>query len=146
MSKGKIGKVLLELALIAWPWVKEHVLPLIKEFVKNVVIKHLSQFLEKMKTDIDKHFEKRYQNATEKANEAERNASQASTDSEKQKYEDIAKIWRQVADELRIENEELKTKIKDLTIEAENGIINETNNMDPKINKKTGTILIEYKK
>lgn len=146
MSKGKIGKVLLELALMVWPWVKEHVLPLIKEFVKNVVIKHLSQFLEKIKADIDKHFDKRYQNATEKANEAEQNASQASTDSEKQKYEDIAKIWRQVADELRIENEELKAKIKDLTIEAENDIINETNSMDPKINKKDGTILIENKK
>lgn len=146
MDKGAIGKVLLELAKKIWPWVKEHVLPLIKEFVKNVVIKHLSKWLEKMNTEIDKSSDKRYQSATEKANEAEQHASNASTDSEKQKHEDIAKIWRQVAEDLRIENEELKAKIKNLTTETENDIISETNNMDPKMDEETGTILIENKK
>jgi gas vesicle protein len=115
---------------------------LIKEFVKDVVVKYFSNWLEKMNTEIDKRFDKRYQNATEKANEAEENASKASTNLEKQKYEDIAKIWRQVADDLRRENEELKEKIKNLTTETENDIISETNNMDPKMDKKNGTILL----
>jgi hypothetical protein len=143
MDKSRLAKKFLK---VLWPWVKEHVLPLIKEFVKNVVIKYISNWLEKMNTEIDKRFDKRYQNATEKANEAEENASKASTDLEKQKYEDIAKIWRQVADDLRIENEELKEKIKNLTTETENDIISETNNMDPKMDEENRTILIENRK
>ncbi|MDD2369508.1 MAG: hypothetical protein PHQ90_09410 [Sulfuricurvum sp.] len=143
MSKTSMGKTLIK---IIWPFVKDVILPMVKEFIKAVVVKYLAKFLEKMHNEMDKRFNNRFKDATEKANEADENASKATTDCEKEKYENIAKVWREVADNFRVENEELKAKLETLTTEAKEKIIIETENMKPKIDDKDGSILIENKK
>jgi len=94
-----------------WPWFKEHALPRLKEYFIEIFCKILRSFKEEILRYIDELFRNRAKRAEDRATAAEKQAGESATKGEKEKYEALAKVWREVAEEMRQENEDLKAKL-----------------------------------
>jgi hypothetical protein len=91
-----------------WPWFVEFVWPFIKEHVKDL----LNFLLEKLKGIFKERFsknqEKRSDEATEKAEKADKMAGESESQTEAQKHKATANVWREVAAQYRRDNEDLQ--------------------------------------
>jgi hypothetical protein len=94
-----------------WPWIVEHIWPELR--TRSAAI------FEKIMDDMAAAFwdwwasrqSDAHAQASRKATEAESMAEKCATEDEAGKHREIAKVWREVAESFRLENEELKTKL-----------------------------------
>jgi leucyl aminopeptidase (aminopeptidase T) len=92
--------------------------PLIKEFLKSVLKEFLAWALNKVKEILQQQSANTRKTAQAKAEAAEAQARNATTKEEADQYAATAKVWREVAETLRQENEALKKKIDDFQQQA----------------------------
>ena len=116
-----------------WPWFKEYLWPILREHILELVVLVMSRLKEKFKAWAETRSNERQEQATQKAQEADESARDSATDSEKQKYEAVARVWREVVEQIRVENEALKSKIEELTSAAEAEITTRTRDSNPTI-------------
>lgn len=95
---------------IFWPFFLEHIWPFIKIHMIDIV-KSVIEFLKQLiKDTLDEKQKERQRQAEHEAAEAEANAKAAVNEEEIEKYKEIAKVWRKIAEQYRIDNEDLKRK------------------------------------
>ena len=132
---------------VIWPWIKEHVLPIIQEKVIEIALWVITQMDEKIKNWWNA-------NNNDRQNEAERNekaaaekASNAETEAERDKYNAIADVWRTVANQYRVENEKLSEQLAKATQEAKEQVEQDIGKVDTNLTQSSGgmTLLIEGK-
>ena len=132
---------------VIWPWIKEHVLPIIQEKVIEIALWVITQMGEKIKNWWNA-------NNNDRQNEAERNekaaaekASNAETEAERDKYNAIADVWRTVANQYRVENEKLSEQLAKATQEAKEQVEQDIGKVDTNLTQSSGgmTLLIEGK-
>lgn len=92
--------------------------PLIKEFLKSVLKEFLAWALNKVKEILQQQSANTRKTAQAKAEAAEVQARNATTKEEADQYAATAKVWREVAETLRQENEALKKKLDDFQQQA----------------------------
>jgi len=97
-----------------WPWFQEFVWPIVQEHIIDIINFIISFFKNKIKDEVNEQSSKRESDANKKAEEAEQRAEKAANTTDADKYEAIAKVWREVAEQFRIDNEELRKKLDDL--------------------------------
>lgn len=126
----------------AMEYLLPYLLPIIKDYFEQILHSVLAKYKTKFDNTVDKTWSNNQEKANHKIHEAELSARNASTDSEKEKYQAVASAWREVAEEFRIENEALKAKIEELTAMAETEIIKRTGGLDSEINVSTDKLLL----
>lgn len=107
-----IGEILLK---VVWPWVVKHVWPLIVKFIIQLIAKGLTKLSAQVSERIQSRMQTRADEADLKAQAAERASGAAQSEGEREKHEAIAKVWRQVAEEFRQDNETLRRQVADLS-------------------------------
>lgn len=114
---GIWGKVVKWVAEVFWPYFKDYIWPFIKENMKEIL-----EVIEKIKTwtseYLDKKNTERERQAKAKAEEAEKRASKSTSDEEINKLRAVAEVWREIADQYRRDNEDLKKDLDKFTSEA----------------------------
>lgn len=140
MAQSTIMKEILKFfAKKLWPWFKDYIWPLLREHVLEIV----SWVFAKLKERFEEYFEgrstQRQEEAKQKAQKAEENARNAIDDTERKTYEAVARIWREVAEQFREENESLKAKVHELTSVAEAEIVQRTRDSDPTVDTSSNT-------
>ena len=116
---------------IVWPWLKKYVWPIIKDYILKLVAFAFKKLSEKLKSVFDERAEKVAEDADAKAHEAEQRAKVAPETNEREKQEAIARLWREVAEKLRQENEALRAKVVELTRDAESELHGNVRDLDP---------------
>jgi len=133
-----IGPIITFLKKVFWPWFKVNIWPAIqKQFIKigTWAIMKLVKIVIDFMTARSKENQ---QDAKNKAQEAEEHATKSSNKSEKDKYDAIANVWHEVAEQFRRENEDLKIKINEFSLKAQDDFSKDIENLDPSIDNSAG--------
>ena len=101
-----------------WPWLKEFVWPILIKHILDIISVIFSKLSETIKKWFYKSADKRASNASKNAEEAEVRAKQAKTSEETEKYKIVAQVWREVAEQIRVENEALRQQLDDILTQA----------------------------
>ena len=101
-----------------WPWFKAFVWPYIKDHVADLISFAIEMMKKMMKKFFEEKSESRQQEASQKAQDAEKNANNSPDIHEAEKYRAIAQIWREVFEQYRRDNEDLKRKLDEFEAEA----------------------------
>ena len=112
------SKIFKWLGSVVWPWFEENVWPTIKEHVWELIEFLLVTLKGKIKDYVSKRSEMRETEAAERARDAEKLAESADSQPEREKWEAISAVWREVANTFREENEALNKRIEELTTET----------------------------
>ena len=114
-----------------WPWIAKEVLPILKKFFLKILEAAIDKLTDFFMSSINKTSKKseKYQ---DKAEEETKKAEEATNPDEKSHHEELAKIWRTVADDLREENEKLKLDLANYKSAVVTEASNEVNGIDIK--------------
>ncbi len=82
--------------------------PIIKDLLKAGIFTHLEEFTKNVKEQIEIMTNGQSATAKKKADDAEARANAATTPEEVAKYEAVADVWREIAEGLKKENQDLK--------------------------------------
>jgi hypothetical protein len=102
---------------IFWPWFREFAWPFIRQYMNELIIFVLNLFIDKFKKWVSEQAEKKTETANQKAAEFEQKAKFSQRNEDTEKFIAIAKVWREVAEQFRQENESLKKNIDELSEE-----------------------------
>lgn len=112
-----------------WPWVVKNVWPAVRGRVSSI--------FEQVMEDIEKAFrewfavrQSRQRAAETNAADAEHKARESVTEADEQEQRAIARVWRQVAEDFRKENEELTAKLRELLAQAKASFDHQVNKMN----------------
>lgn len=97
-----------------WPWFQKNIWPLIATALIGFIGKRIKDLFDTAETAVQKNYQARAEKAQQSAEEAERLAGEAGTANEREKQEAIAQVWRDVAEQLRIDNEQLRQQLSAL--------------------------------
>jgi len=140
MSKSKIAEAIIQFLIKKfWPWFLENIWPLILKHIISIATDTLENLSKRLNRFFADRMEKRTQNATERAHEATEAAAAATTDSEREKHEAVAKVWREVADQFRAENEALHAQVIELIARAQQSVQEDLRQTKPAIDDLAGT-------
>jgi BMFP domain-containing protein YqiC len=98
-----------------WPWFLEYVWPLILKHLLSLIDRSLGDLSKKVAKTFDNRMQKGAAEAMSKVEEATAAASISVDPVEREKNEQIARIWREVAEKFRSENEILKAQLTELS-------------------------------
>ncbi|MDM8542241.1 hypothetical protein QUF90_14260 [Desulfococcaceae bacterium HSG9] len=115
---------------VFWPWFKEVAWPFIRQHLKDIIVFVLDLFKEKLKKWMSQQAKDKEDRANQKAEDYEKKANASNDDREAEKFGDIAKVWREVAEQFRQENETLKRKIDELSREVKEEAFKKTNSLE----------------
>jgi len=101
-----------------WPWFKEFAWPYIKEHVEDLISLATGMMKERFKEFFKEKSEARQDEASQKAQEAEKHANDSSNIHEAEKYRALAQVWREVAEKYRRDYEDVKRKLDEVEAEA----------------------------
>ena len=97
-----------------WPWVVENIWPEIHKLLTGIFV----QVLDRLRSAFFEWFNNRQKNqeetARKEAAQAEEMAHNSASASEAEKHRAVAQVWRQVAEQFRQQNEELKAKLSEV--------------------------------
>ncbi|MEN8213763.1 MAG: hypothetical protein ABFR19_05305 [Pseudomonadota bacterium] len=131
---------------IVWPWVEKHVWPHIQERLSDILRKGFDNLSSKIAEKFDQRTNRPHQaEAERKAEEADVLAEEASSETEKLNYQNLAKVWREVAEELRTENETLKAEIEGIISAEHEELSAELLSGSPKLKKVEKEAVLEFK-
>jgi len=125
------SKLIEKIVKIIWPWIKEHVWPLIQEQIISLFVHLLGWIVQKIKDLFESKSENRAEQAEEKAKSAENMAETSTDENEAHAYRAEAAVWREVAEQYRQDMEEMKKRIKELEDETEESAKNEVGKLNP---------------
>lgn len=109
-----VGNAIAKFVLkVFWPWFLKHIWPLIVKHIIELIARGLKGLAERIVHAVSASSERRAAAATTKAREADEKAKSAATAAEREKQEAISQVWREVAEQLRAENESLKQQISE---------------------------------
>ena len=108
-----------------WPIVKEQ----IAELIKSVFCWLKTQMVKK----VDQATKERENEASRQASEEEHKAKAAKTHAEAEKHWAIAKVWREVAENFRRDNEELKTQLENLITDSHDELQGRLERINPEL-------------
>lgn len=130
------------------PWLIKFLWPIFEKFITEIAADIFSKLKDRTKEAIQDRLEKRRKEAQEKANKAESDALSANSEAEKRSLEISAQIWREVAEQLKSENESLRAQLKDLTEVAERDLNSQVNTGNPLFDISGGTpvLIVQGKK
>ena len=114
-----------------WPWIVENIWPAIRIMLIDI----FAQVLNRIRSAFFEWFNRRKNKeeaASKEAAEAEKMAQRAATASEAEKHRAVAQVWRQVAEQFRQQNEELKAKLSEVLDGAKADFCGELDAMDIK--------------
>ena len=127
---------------IFMPWFIKHAWPVIKDHIVGIFVFILKTLKDKVTEFISRKSAENKETAKQHAEDAENKAKNAASNTEKEKLEAIAIIWREVADMFRRENEELKERIDSIVFDSEKEVCEQMNNLDLSMDlSKDGTLL-----
>lgn len=86
--------------------------PVIKDLLKAGIFNHLENLVQNIKEQFEIGNNQQSENARAKAQDAEARANAATTPEEATKYKAVAEVWREVAEGLKKENQELKREVE----------------------------------
>jgi flagellar motor protein MotB len=86
--------------------------PVIKDLLKAGIFNHLENFVQNIKEQFEIGNNQQSENAKAKAQDAEARANAATTPEEATRYKAVAEVWREVAEGLKKENQELKREVE----------------------------------
>jgi len=95
-------------------WFVKSAWPEIQELLITVLIQFLEWLFKKLQKIWGNWYEHNINKYVQKAEEAEKRAQESKDDKEAEKYEQVAKVWREVAMDFLRENESLSKKLADL--------------------------------
>ncbi|MBD3330836.1 hypothetical protein GF354_04890 [Candidatus Peregrinibacteria bacterium] len=101
-----------------WPWFKDFVWPYLKDHVNELISFILDRFKNQIKDIFSDRTERRRKEAQEKADAAEKRAKGTSDDGESERLRATAQVWREVAEQFRRDNEEMKAKLDEMEAET----------------------------
>ena len=118
-----------------WPWFVKNVWPLIREYVIAESVAALKAMVKALKESFNRRMKSRQEEAIKKATVAEQLASTSGTEAERREHEAVARVWREVAEQFRQENESLKAKLGEVTQRAEQAMKANVALADPQISE-----------
>jgi len=110
---------------IVWPWIVKNIWPELEKLLVKAFAGVLGAFVASVGGWFADLKDNQGQAARRKAAEAENMARGSQSVAETEKYEAIAQVWREVAEQLRQENELLSAKLDDAAKKAASGFRNE---------------------
>ncbi len=139
MSLPAVAKpIMLFVVKQVWPWFLKNVWPIIAAHAMKLIEAGLKGLGQKLQEFLDHRTKDQQQRARERADAAEAAGMRASSSVEREKQEAIAKVWREVAEQLRAENEVLKAQVTDLIAVTEQSILAEVRNSEPTLTEVNG--------
>jgi len=130
MAIGKAVKFLLK---VVWPWFEKHVWPIVQDFILGLVTDALRKLRDRFTTATQTRMQSREEQAEAKASEAEQAGRASQSAEEREKQAAIAQVWRQVAEQFRRENEDLRQQFADLTETQERELTAEVLGSEPRL-------------
>ena len=130
MAIGKAVKFLLK---VVWPWFEKHVWPIVQDFILGLVTDALRKLRDRFTTATQTRMQSREEQAEAKASEAEQAGRASQSAEEREKQAAIAQVWRQVAEQFRQENEDLRRQVADLTETQERELTAEVLGSEPRL-------------
>ena len=118
---------------VFWPWFLKHIWPLIVKHVIELFAKVLKRLSDRIMNAIQGSSDAKAASATQKAREAEQQANSSATQAERDKHEAVAKVWREVAEQFRVENESLKKQVAEALASQQAFAEREVNSMQPSL-------------
>lgn len=112
------------------PWFKEFVWPIIKKHFEEMVASLINKFRDVLMQWIEEWTRRKEDRAYQRADEFEQKAKTAEPNHEKEKYQAMAKVWREIAEQFRQENEDLIKKIDEITMEVKEDSNRRTSNLE----------------
>jgi hypothetical protein len=123
-----------------WPWFLEYIWPIIREYVRELVESLLRDLQERIRSWFAARSQLREEHATRQASDAEGCAGQATNVSDRERFEAIAKVWREVAEMFREENERLQSKVDELVRDAGAQAARQMADAEPTLNAQKGSL------
>lgn len=116
MSSSTIAKTISTFILKTfWPWFVKNVWPLIVKHMLKEIAAAIQSLTKSLKASIDRRMKTREDEALRRAATAEASAKLATTEAARAESEAIARVWREVAEQFRQENDALKSKLGQVT-------------------------------
>ena len=129
-----IGKAVTEFLLkVVWPWFEKHVWPIVQDFIVELGADALRKLRDRFTTATQTRMQSRAEQAEAKASEAEQAGRASQSAEEREKQAAIAQVWRQVAEQFRRENEDLRQQFADLTETQERELTAEVLGSEPRL-------------
>jgi len=125
-----------------WPWVVENIWPILQAHVIDLLLKGLRTLSESIFHEVKHRDDASSTEAEEKADAAERSAKLADTEAERDKQESIAKIWREVAEKYRVDNEELRRKIEDIATRKQHDLCTDIRSSSPSLEQRNEVLVL----
>ena len=122
-----------------WPWFIKNVWPLIVKHILATIAAEVRNLSASITSDIRARMNARAENAESHAQAAVGAAHAAATEAERIRQEAIAKVWRQIAEEFRAENESLRAKVAQLTDNAQGSLTKEVQGGKPSLSDLDGS-------
>ncbi|CVK18419.1 hypothetical protein [Sporomusa sphaeroides] len=112
-----------------WPWFVESIWPRIREYIVEVVIVAIVAFENKIKdyftsSNVRQQEEnmRKQEEVKKKAEEAAEMAKQATSSEEAEKYTMVMKIWEEVLEDLKIQNNKMRSELEELKEILQTGV------------------------
>lgn len=118
---------------VFWLWFRDVVWPIIHDEVIAICEELLREFRRKIRGVFEERARQREEWARKNAQEAQRKASEAPSDLEADRQEAIAQVWRQVAEDLRRENEELQERLRRIIDDMEKSARRHIERLKPRL-------------
>lgn len=122
MSKVFVDAVFKFVTKTFWPWFLKHIWPVIVKHVISLFVKGVENLSGKIEKSVSDRMRKRQSDAEASAKASGQAAAEAKTKSERERHEALATVWRQVAEQFRLENEVLKNQIAELASRTKNSL------------------------
>lgn len=95
-----------------WEWFIKKVWPFILEMITSILISFAKMLFDDFMGHFTNHEKRQQEYANNKAEDESRKAKESKTPEAAANHERIAELWREVADNFRVENERLKSEFK----------------------------------
>jgi phage terminase Nu1 subunit (DNA packaging protein) len=109
------SSVLKLLLRTVWPWVIAAVWPHVRAWLEREMSALLLRLMDKVRGKVATRLDRRGEDALTRAKAAEAQVAQAGSDEERVRLEATARVWREVAEQFRQENEALRAQVDELT-------------------------------
>ena len=139
MVTSTVGAILRKWLLnVFLPWFSEAVWPLLQAAALDVI----NDLIKKLREILMNRGGRREEDARKRAAEAELKAKAASSGAEMEKHEAIAAVWRQVAEEFRQENEDLKRQLEAFVKDSKRSVSRQINRLKSNVKATQSTLEI----
>ena len=126
-----------------WPWIQEEVWPILKEYVIDLFIWLITQMVEKFLKWWNAHDKDRQDEARRNEQDATEKASNARTEAERDKYNAVADVWRNVANQYRVENEKLIEQLAKVAKEAKEQAAHDIRKAKTSLTNSSGDMMLQ---